>query len=109
LLSGLFPQLPRIITKIITKTFFEYILLLNLDYLLICTKGFSNFENWRQLACYAGVAPFEHASGTSLRGKTKVSPMADKKRKSLLIISTVFTLVALTIVNETGFYIWSQG
>jgi hypothetical protein len=27
-------------------------------YLLVATKGFDAFENWRQLACYAGVAPF---------------------------------------------------
>jgi transposase len=53
-------------------------------YLIICTKGFENFENWRQLACYAGVAPFEHTSGSSIRGKTKVSPLADLKLKSLL-------------------------
>jgi len=53
-------------------------------YLIISTKGFEKFDNWRQLACYAGVAPFEHTSGTSIRGKTKVSPLADLKLKSLL-------------------------
>ena len=53
-------------------------------YLMIATKGFSTFENWRQLACYAGVAPFPYQSGTSIRGRTKVHPLADKKLKSLL-------------------------
>ena len=53
-------------------------------YLLIATKGFDSFENWRQLACYAGVAPFPCQSGTSLRGRNKVHPLADKKMKSLL-------------------------
>jgi transposase len=53
-------------------------------YLIISTQGFDKFENWRQLACYAGVAPFEHSSGTSIRGRTKVSPLADRKLKSLL-------------------------
>jgi len=53
-------------------------------YLLIATKGFEAFENWRQLACYAGVAPFPYQSGTSIRGRTKVHPLADKKLKSLL-------------------------
>ena len=42
------------------------------------------FENWRQLACYAGVAPFPYQSGTSIHGRTKVHPLADKKLKSLL-------------------------
>ena len=37
-------------------------------YLLIATKGFEAFDNWRQLACYAGVAPFPYQSGTSIRG-----------------------------------------
>lgn len=53
-------------------------------YLIWVTKSFHSFENWRQLACYAGVAPFEYSSGSSIRGRTKVSPLADKKLKSLL-------------------------
>jgi len=53
-------------------------------YLLIATKGFIAFDNWRQLACYAGVAPFPYQSGTSIRGRNKVHPLADKKLKSLL-------------------------
>jgi transposase len=52
---------------------------------LICyTRCFSAFSNWRQLACYAGVAPFEYQSGSSIRGRTKVSHYAQKKLKSLL-------------------------
>jgi transposase len=53
-------------------------------YLILVTKGFQSFENARQLACYAGVAPFEYSSGSSIRGRTKVSNLADKKLKSLL-------------------------
>ena len=53
-------------------------------YLIVATRGFKNFQNWRQLACYAGVAPFEHSSGSSIRGRTKTSHLADKKLKSLL-------------------------
>lgn len=53
-------------------------------YLLLVTRGFSSFENSRQLACYGGVAPFEYSSGSSVRGRTKVSNLADKKLKSLL-------------------------
>ena len=53
-------------------------------YLMITTRSFTSFGTWRQLACYAGVAPFEHSSGTSVRGRTKVSDIADKKMKSLL-------------------------
>lgn len=53
-------------------------------YLLLATRGFTCFENSRQLACYGGVAPFEYSSGSSIRGRTKVSHLADKKLKSLL-------------------------
>jgi transposase len=53
-------------------------------YLIIVSKGFESFDNWRQLACYAGVAPFPYQSGTSIQGRTKVHPMADRKLKSLL-------------------------
>jgi transposase len=53
-------------------------------YIILVTKSFQSFENWRQLACYAGVAPFEYSSGSSIRGRTKVSHLADKKLKSLL-------------------------
>ncbi len=53
-------------------------------YLLIMTKGFTAFENARQLACYAGVAPFPYQSGSSINGRNKVNHLADKKLKSLL-------------------------
>ena len=53
-------------------------------YLIIATKGFKAFDSWRKFACYAGVAPFEYSSGSSVRGRTKVNHMADKKIKSLL-------------------------
>lgn len=52
--------------------------------LIVCTRCFTMFDNWRKLACYAGVAPFEYSSGTSIRGRTKVNHMANKKIKSLL-------------------------
>ncbi len=57
--------------------------------LLIYTQNFTAFDrtgapNGRQFACYAGVAPFEHSSGSSIRGKTSVSHLANKKIKALL-------------------------
>lgn len=53
-------------------------------YLIIATKCFSSFSNWRKMACYAGVAPFEYTSGSSIKGRTRVNHLADKKLKSLL-------------------------
>lgn len=53
-------------------------------YLLIVTKKITAFKEARQLACYAGVAPFPFQSGSSINGRTKVNNLADKKLKSLL-------------------------
>jgi transposase len=53
-------------------------------HLIVITNNFLLFENHRKLASYAGVAPFPYTSGISIRGKTKVSSMANKKLKSLL-------------------------
>lgn len=53
-------------------------------YIILVTKSFQSFDNWRQVACYAGVAPFEYSSGSSIRGRTKINHLADKKLKSLL-------------------------
>jgi transposase len=53
-------------------------------YLIIYTRCFQAFANWRKLACYAGIAPFQYHSGSSIKGRTKVSHFANKKLKSLL-------------------------
>lgn len=70
-------------------------------YLLITTKGFTAFDNWRQMACYAGVAPFEYTSGTSIRGKTKVNHLADKTMKSML---QMCVLSAIKYDNQIKLY-----
>lgn len=58
-------------------------------YLLVKTNEFKNFSDPRKLACYAGVAPFEYSSGTSIRGKTRVSFFADKKLKKILHLAAL--------------------
>jgi transposase len=50
----------------------------------VATKGFTAFDNAKQLACYCGVVPFTKSSGTSVRFKTRVSPYANKNLKKLL-------------------------
>ena len=52
--------------------------------LLVYTKGFTAFENAKELACYCGVVPFNKTSGISVRFKASVSPHANKKLKRLL-------------------------
>jgi len=53
-------------------------------YLIVCTKNFTNGISGKQLACYAGVVPFEHSSGISIRGRNRVHKMANKELKRLL-------------------------
>lgn len=53
-------------------------------FMLVTTHNFSTFNDGRKYACYAGVAPFEHSSGTSIRGKTSVSHLANKNIKTML-------------------------
>ncbi|HTQ65463.1 MAG TPA: IS110 family transposase [Puia sp.] len=60
--------------------------------LIVTTRCFSCFQQSRQLACYAGVAPFEYRSGSSVRGRTKVSHMANKKIKSLLHMGAIVAI-----------------
>lgn len=52
--------------------------------LLLKTNEFKSINDPRKLACYAGVVPFAHQSGTSINKKPKVSFMADKELKKLL-------------------------
>lgn len=51
---------------------------------IIKTANFTRFIDPRKFACFCGTAPFEHTSGTSINGRTRVSHMADKRMKCLL-------------------------
>ena len=53
-------------------------------FLIVYTVGFTTFENWRKFASYCGTAPFSNSSGTSIKGRTKVSHLANKNGKTLL-------------------------
>ena len=53
-------------------------------FLLAYTNNFTCFDNARKFNCYTGVAPFENTSGTSIRGRTTVSHLANKRIKTLL-------------------------
>ena len=41
-------------------------------------------KSGKQLACYAGVVPFDYQSGISIKGKQHVHKMANKELKRLL-------------------------
>jgi transposase len=69
--------------------------------LIIATSEFKLFQCHRKFACYAGVAPFEHKSGSSIRGRTRVSHMANKKIKCNLHMAS---LTAIKYDNDIKAY-----
>jgi transposase len=57
--------------------------------MIVETNGFKDFDDGRSFCCYAGVAPFEHRSGSSVRSRSRVSQKANKRIKSLLHMCAV--------------------
>jgi len=77
----------RLLYKLITSVVgIGFVTAINL---LVHTNGFTMLKDTRKLACYCGVAPFEYSSGTSVRGKTKVHYMANKKLKCNLHMASL--------------------
>jgi transposase len=60
---------------------------------MICyTCNFKKFANARKFKCYAGLAPFGYESGSSVRGRSRVSHLANKEAKTLLNLAA-FTAI----------------
>lgn len=57
--------------------------------IIVVTNEFVNFSDPKKFACYSGIAPFEYSSGSSVRGKTRVSHMANKHLKMLLHMASL--------------------
>jgi transposase len=58
-------------------------------HLIVYTCNFTRYAQGKKLACYCGVVPFSHQSGTSIKGKNRVSHMANKSLKVLLHMAAV--------------------
>jgi transposase len=69
--------------------------------MIVATAEFTRIQNAKKFACYAGVAPFEHTSGSSIRGRTRVSPMANVTCKKLLHLAA---LSAIRCCDELRIY-----
>ena len=53
------------------------------------TSGFSTITEPRKMACYCGIAPFDHQSGTSIKRRPGVSNYADKPMKTTLHLAAM--------------------
>lgn len=84
----------RELFKLITSV--EAIGPITASHILVVTNEFKNFNCPKKFACYAGTAPFENRSGSSIRGKSQVSPWANKESKRLL------HMAAMSAINMQG-------
>lgn len=107
LLSEQIKQMDKMIARFIVSDSDlrkQYELLLSVEgigpvlasYLLAITEGFTRFSTARKLACQAGVAPYQHRSGSSIKGKDSVSAQADKQLKTLL------HMAAMNVIQRPG-------
>ena len=55
-------------------------------FLIVVTDGFSKFENASQLCSYVGITPTIRESGSSVRGKARISKVGNRKLCNLLFL-----------------------
>lgn len=55
-------------------------------YLIVLTQGFEKFENSRQLISYFGLNPTIHESGSSIRGRSRISKTGNNHIRNLLFM-----------------------
>lgn len=55
-------------------------------FLIVITDGFKKFENAKQLCSYVGITPTIRESGSSVRGRSRISKVGNKKLRNLLFL-----------------------
>jgi len=55
-------------------------------FLIVSTDGFSKFERAAQLCSYVGITPTIRESGSSVRGRSRISKVGNKKLRNLLFL-----------------------
>lgn len=55
-------------------------------FLIVSTDGFSKFERAGQLCSYVGITPTIRESGSSVRGRSRISKVGNKKLRNLLFL-----------------------
>lgn len=69
--------------------------------MLAKTGGFKTIQDPRKMACFSGVVPFEYQSGTSIRGRNRVSVYSDKYIKGILHLAA---MSAIRLNNDLKTY-----
>jgi transposase len=55
-------------------------------FLIVVTDGFKKFESASQLCSYAGITPTIRESGSSVRGRARISKVGNRKLRNLLFL-----------------------
>lgn len=55
-------------------------------FLIVVTDGFSKFETAAQLCSYVGITPTIREAGSSVRGRSRISKVGNKKLRNLLFL-----------------------
>ncbi len=55
-------------------------------FLIVVTDGFGKFENAKQLCSYVGITPIIRESGSSVRGRSRISKVGNRKLRNLLFL-----------------------
>jgi len=55
-------------------------------FLIVVTDGFSKFDKASQLCSYVGITPTIRESGSSVRGRSRISKVGNKKLRNLLFL-----------------------
>jgi transposase len=63
-------------------------------HVITTTNEFLDYNNPKKYSCYSGIAPFPHTSGSSIRGRYRVSHLANKTMKTLLHLSAMAAIHA---------------
>lgn len=56
-------------------------------FLIVVTDGFKKFESASQLCSYVGITPTIRESGSSVRGRSRISKVGNKKLRNLLFLA----------------------
>ena len=58
-------------------------------FLIVVTDGFKKFENAKQLCSYVGITPTIRESGSSVRGRSRISKVGNRKLRNLLFMCSM--------------------
>lgn len=69
-------------------------------YMIVESGGFEQIKSAKSFACHAGVAPFPYNSGTSVKGRPRVSRMANMNLKRLLHMAAMSAIQSSAEIKQ---------